>query len=436
MEYDYVIGGLGPTGIVIGLHLMSTDKKVLFIEASDRIGGCWKTEYIEGKYFSEHSPKVLSKYGSVKFNKLLKHLRVNMEYYEIRHSKTSLIYLAIQYLTICDILKLVLYHIVYLLNCNNKCASVKDWCELNNITKDGKEFMNIISIVLSTTFDKLKMDALVGFSFKYYKYLYGLHQLSHPTSWLEKAYDVMKTNQRFDFVFNQKIERIEADEQRVNNVRTSHNQLYRAKEYIMCVPIRQLYRIMKNSDVSNWFHTIDQFHHFTQMSSYTGIGFQLHYTEPVRIPEDWCWSCTNDWNIIALEKKHDCFSKDSRVVQVISCVIVNLDKKSKFLRKTVNECESIDEIVNEGVRQIYVSGKIHNPPYRVTVSKNITKTTEFGWEAFDTSYSNSIGTIPPMGKLSNLYTIGPHNIGEVVIIETAIKSAIQFCKNKKIKLLI
>ena len=56
MIYDYIIVGLGPTGITLGLNLLKTDKKVLFIEADKNIGGCWNVDYTNEGYFTEHSP--------------------------------------------------------------------------------------------------------------------------------------------------------------------------------------------------------------------------------------------------------------------------------------------------------------------------------------------------------------------------------------------
>ena len=83
MIYDYIIFGLGPTGITLGLNLMKTNKKVLFIEADNKIGGCWKTNFTNDGYFTEHSPKVLSKSGSKEFNKLLRYLKVIPKYKKV-----------------------------------------------------------------------------------------------------------------------------------------------------------------------------------------------------------------------------------------------------------------------------------------------------------------------------------------------------------------
>ena len=44
-----------------------------------------------------------------------------------------------------------------------------------------------------------------------------------------------------------------------------------------------------------------------------------------------------------------------------------------------------------------------------------------------------MGTLNPTGKLDNLYSVGPHNLPDAVLIEVAIQSALRFCDMKKWK---
>jgi hypothetical protein len=185
---------------------------------------------------------------------------------------------------------------------------------------------------------------------------------------------------------------------------------------------------MKLSNEPNWFKSMDMFKYFTDRSSYTGIGFQLHYDKKViLIDKSWCWSCFGDWKVIVIDKTHllKRISFDKSIKQVLSCVIVDLDTKSKYLRKSVNECGSVKEIVDEGIRQM---GKSIQTPKKVTYSPNIFKSSDFGWESNDSSFSHSMGSIPWKGKINNLYSVGPHNTDEVVIIDTAIDNAVLFSK--------
>jgi hypothetical protein len=176
---------------------------------------------------------------------------------------------------------------------------------------------------------------------------------------------------------------------------------------------------------------MNQFKYFVDKSSYTGIGFQLHYVEYFKLPEQWCWSCVGDWKIIVIDKTNTLktISYDKSIKQVLSCVIVDLDSKSTYLKKTVNECNDLDEIANEGIRQINQLSDIHYAPKKITFSDNLFKSQDFGWESRNSSFSPSVGKLPYKGKIKNLYSIAPHNTDEVVIIETAIRNAQDFSKN-------
>ena len=431
MYYDYVIIGLGPTGITTALHLLKTKKRILLLEASDKIGGCWKTNMIDEKYFTENSPKVLSKHGSREFNKLCKYLDVQNEYnivydYTI---KQSLFFDVFKHLTFKDIIHFVVLIISYLLGLNNKYITVKRWCENVGISKKGHIFLNIICVVLSTTYDKIRIHGLVQFIFKRYQYMMNLSQINKPNEWLDKVSHIFKTSNNIDVYLNTQIKKVNIEQNIVSNILTNNDEIIVAKEYIFCIPVRRLYNVMNNSKYANWFEHLSSFQRYIKMCSYTGIGFQLHFDEMLDLPKKWCWSCYNDWKIIILDKSKTMthFSNDPTIKHVLSCVIVDLDTKSKNINKTVNECDNLDDVVNEAIRQVYSTRYITILPKKITHSKNIFKSKDFGWEAWDTSYSN-MGKLPIRGNLSNMYSIGPHNIGEIVLMETAIESAKLFCR--------
>ena len=422
MIYDYVVIGMGPTGLTLGLNLMDTDKKVLFVESEEEVGGCWKISYEEG-YFKEHSPKVLSKSGTKEFNKLLKYLDVSPEYMDIYKKSTiiSVLKTIMKQFMISDIIKFVFYVLFYVLAINNKSISVQEWCESKNISIKAQNYINIIAIAISNTYDKLTMHSFIQFTFRKYQYLFHLHQTKEPNKWISISYNRLKSNNNFSFMTKTSVKKFMIKDNYVEGLLTYDDETIVAKEYLCCIPIRSLYYMMNNSLNANWFRSMDQFKYFVEKSSYTGIGFQLHYDKYVQLPEEWCWSCFGDWKIIVVDKNI------SDEIQVLSCVIVDLDSKSRYIGKSVNECGSIEEIVKEGYRQVKNRGNMKIDPKKITISDNLYRS-EFGWESINSSYSPSIGRLPVKGKIDNLYTIGPHNMDEVVIIDTAIESANKFVK--------
>ncbi len=426
--------GLGPTGITLGLNLLNTNKKVLFIETDNNIGGCWRVDYTNEGYFTEHSPKVLSKTGSKSFNKLIKYLDILPNYINVYKNSTffSITKTIFREFLIIDIIKLLIFFHLYIFSVNDKNINIKKWCETNNISPKAQKFLNILSVAISNTYDKLTMHAFVHFMFSKYQYLYHLQQLPKPNEWLDAVHNKFKANNNFHFLMNTSVKRFNvSNDKTISYLITNKDEIFRANNYLCCVPLRPLYTIMNNSFEPNWFPSMNQFKYFVDKSSYTGIGFQLHYVEYFKLPEQWCWSCVGDWKIIVIDKTNTLktISYDKSIKQVLSCVIVDLDSKSTYLKKTVNECNDLDEIANEGIRQINQLSDIHYAPKKITFSDNLFKSQDFGWESRNSSFSPSVGKLPYKGKIKNLYSIAPHNTDEVVIIETAIRNAQDFSKN-------
>ena len=439
MIYDYIIFGLGPTGITLGLNLLKTNKKVLFIEADNNIGGCWKTNFTNDGYFTEHSPKVLSKSGSKEFNKLMRYLEVTPKYKKVYADsnlyKDHLMGIVNDF-SWKDIMHFSVYFFLYMISMNDKKITLQNWCKSKKVSEKAKDYINVRSIAISNTYDKLTVNAFIKFFIKRYEYVFDLKGLASPEEWIDASYTKLNENPNFTILMNTRVKHLMiSNDDTVSGVFTYDNDVYYAKQVISCVPLRSLFTIMHNSSYPNWFATLHEFKEYVNESSYTGIGFQLHYTEKRKLPKKWCWSCQDEWKVIILDKTNFLknYSKDPEIKQVLSCVVVDMDTKSTFINKTANECESVDEIVNEAFRQINVlSNDLFVRPKKITTSNNLFYSNDFGWESFNSSYSpssHSTGGLSYRGKLKNLYSVGPHNLEEVVVIETAIQSAKKFSKD-------
>ena len=67
--HDYIIIGGGPTGLALAYSLSLQPKNsILLLEQSGQLGGNWNHEWVDDKYFSEHSPKVLFTTNAYFFN--------------------------------------------------------------------------------------------------------------------------------------------------------------------------------------------------------------------------------------------------------------------------------------------------------------------------------------------------------------------------------
>ena len=438
MIYDYIIIGGGPTGITLSTMLANTNYKTLILESEHSLGGNWKVD-MDGKYLTEHSPKVLFSNNHY-FFQLLQIIGASQNSVHKVHGSFGNIKIMKSFLknmSFTDTLKLVQLITHYFINPKtfDYYQSVKDWAEYQNISQNGCSFLKVLSIITSNTYDKICVGAFIEFALFDPGLFMELVYLNRPNEWIHHAHKYLSSYKNLQILYDSHVLSID-DVQGI--VRVENGNTFVGKNIILATPISACYNIINNSTMSlksNWFPSMNDFQHFVDMSTYLGLGFQFHFDRQVSMPSQWCWSCFHDWTVIILEKKvnEQLSSKDPKVKCVWSCVIVDLDTKSKRLNKTVNECDTMDEIINEAIHQINTTRKKSIPkPYKITHHKNITRK-DGKWETMNTSYANSIGKVHYAGKkVKNVFMVGPHNIGSLTIIEFAVKSAIIFGNQKKI----
>ena len=433
--YDFVIIGGGPTGIALAMILSETNYKTLIIEQSDKLGGCWKTDWVDNLYHSEHSPKVLFR-SNVYFFQLLNIINVKPQLKDVYNNyfKTSMMLLSFfaDSLSLGDVGKINKSYFAYLTGRLEYYESVKRWMDRINLSKKGRKAISTLCITLSNIPSKM----CVGVLFEYFSTnIFGasIVQLSNPNEWIDSATEYLKKKSNIAFKFNTKIDYVHKSNESntIKYISCNQGRKFLSKHFVFCVPLIPLFEICKKSYIEdNW---VDDMRNFVNKSTYTGIGIQLHFDkyEDAIINKKWCWSCNNDWSIIVTQKDKilKTFTKDRNVKSVWSCVIVDIDTKSSRINKSAKECEE-EELIDELLYQLsYEYGK-KIVPYKITLHKDLRKNENNEWTSIHSSYSNTIGAFPYEGKLSNLYAIGPHNTGKISTIEESIKSAILFGNEK------
>mgnify|MGYP000689232694 FL=1 len=204
-----------------------------------------------------------------------------------------------------------------------------------------------------------------------------------------------------------------------------------ADNYVLAMPPIALLNVIEKSniDVKNNWKSYSWLKEWVEKSHYSSFGFQLHFDKKIKYKTDWCSSCMGDWNIIILEESKyqtNGATHDESIVSVLSCTIVDFNAYSSHLKKTVNELEK-DEVVNEAWRQIQEHTQINNEPIKTTVYDGVVKVNG-KWTSKDTAFGRTkLGFLNQMGKLDNLFSVGPHNnrVDSVTRIEYAITSAIE-----------
>lgn len=431
MKYDYIVVGGGPTGMVTSYILSKSNYKVLLVEHSNSIGGCWKTDWIDSTYFSEHSPKVIDAYSYPLFFQYLREIQVPMDTYPAyRNGMLKMVSFFLQHTSLTD-----LKHILFAIGSNvlgvlnfDYNQSVSQWMKSKRLTPTCQRMLTILCIALANTPDKLSIGVLMD-ALSFHP-IANLVQLQRPSEWIDKTAKHLEKN---DVTIKTNIHIKEIDNETMR-VTTTTGEVFTGNKIVLCVPIRELFRIVHNSPnamQTNWFSNMNTFERYVNQSSYIGIGIQLHFDDTISTSsKGWCWSCTKEWTIIVTDKTK-LLSKNTSVKTVWSCAIVDLDSPSSRIQKTPRQC-SMEELKQEVVHQLSTAFGKRLTPARITVHAGVHKK-EGVWETVHSGFSNILGTLPQKGRIDNVYTVGPHTMGGIATLETAIESAVEFCTSQKCK---
>lgn len=436
MIYDYIIVGGGPTGITLATMLTNTTHTCLLLDSESSLGGNWKIERDEENLFTEHSPKVLFT-NNYYFYKLLSVLGVRYKLknvYDDPLGSLRMVLLFLSSFSFSDHYKLIKSLLVFVTSPSSfdYYLTMHDWIIHNDISTKGKLFLETLAVVMANRSDKICMGAFFEYILIEPGVFFNIVQLQAPNNWIAVATKYLRSSKQIQIQLNTHIVAIQ-NSKTIHILRDSNHNVYRGKRVVLTVPIRSLYDIISNSSndlQKNWFNSMTHFKSFIDNSSYVGIGFQLHFDKIIKVPVQWCWSCFNDWKIIVVQK--DYINKNDKIKSVWSCVIVDLESKSKTTHKTANECNTINELLTESLAQLSQSFGSPLTPTKITYHKNIRRANN-RWDTINSSYANCVGALPYKGRLvQNLFSVGPHNIGSFATVEQAVKSAIIFGNNEKI----
>ncbi|MBA42419.1 MAG: hypothetical protein CMF62_00230 [Magnetococcales bacterium] len=430
---NIIIVGAGPCGIALASLLSDNqNNKIILIEREEKIGGCWKVMWRDNKYFTEHSPRVISRNYNY-FFELCKKIgfdakpELNNVYGNYFNTISMLGYFIISNLEFNDYLKLTYFFTIDNNDSWTKSRkTVADWLEYNKISDNGKKTFRILSILVATVPEKLlykdfisSVDDSPG----------NFVQFKDPEKWLNIAETYLNKRKNVQLLKKVELISISANDKKVTGIMTNIGEL-KCDKLIITSPPNALLKIVDKSSTSvqnNWIR-YDIFRLWCKTSYYGSIGFQLHFDRNIKFPSKWCWSCVNDWNIIVLETSKFTTnpSKDPKIKTVWSCTIVDFEAYSKRLKKTVNDC-NIDEIIEESIKQLKQNGLTRSPT-KITVTDGLKKING-KWESPDVGFSASyLNRIQMKGYLDNLYTVGTHSYPKSTIttLDSAVASAYYF----------
>jgi len=428
-----IIGG-GPTGLRIADKLSNLGYKIKLFDKEDTLGGCWKVDWEDG-YYREHSPRVMTTNykRTLELFKRLGHKTAAI-YGNSFEVSTMFIRYMYRYMSTMDLLK-VSKSVLFISKEDKR--SLKKWIDDNKITKQGERALSKLGISMST--NSKEMYAYPFFSAISEGGGGTFIQSVDNDQWIRTWETVITEQPNIKIYKNYKIKSIKPNHSDGFTVVVNNDRDFETDVVICAIPLYGLKDILHNSpkQIQNNWMDYNKMSDFTIASSYSGIGIQLHFKNKMPDPSVWYANFT-DWDleVISIGSYSSELSKDIHIKDVWSCVIVDTNAKSKYLKKSANDIPDINQVIEETIRQLSFSYGISILPFKVTVAKGIkyNKGKKY-WDMEHSAFNpTKHGVFPQSGELDNLYSVGPHNFYEIAVMENAFRSADIFVNKFKNKI--
>ena len=278
----FVIVGSGPTGLSLAYILALNDKPITLIEQDKQLGGSWNSQWIDYKYFSENSPRVLSLNGNTK--KLL--LSIGLTKHDFKNIygnffKTNWKFMLFLYehFNTLDYFVFLFAAIKYRFVSKNIVLS--KWMKNSGLSIQGQKAIKILSILICDKPEYTNVnDFFSSLSLSIPK------QMIEPNKWHELIESYLKEKDNVTILKNTKVTKLQStsykniiDIVHIKNVVNNQYSTIKAYKVILCTQSNNLYPIIKHSSsyIQNNWMPINTFKEWSNNTFYSGFGFQLHF---------------------------------------------------------------------------------------------------------------------------------------------------------------
>jgi len=425
--YDTVIVGAGPAGLAFANYAKKhkPNQSILIIEKDAVIGGCHKVnrkKYQDSYYFCEHGPRVY--YGSyVNFFSLLKSMNLNFnDLFAKKYSILNIISKIIfkdQFLSFMEILKLTRDFIIVIFdNKHGSNMSMYDYMKLNDFSNDAITNIDL----LCSSFDggdskKVSLNNFINTTIQ--TFLYSAYIPKRPNDealfnyW--RRYLEMK---KVQFLLNSSVSEIIPKGNKIDMIVLANGTKIKATNFIFAVPPANLIKI---KDLKEAFGITDEYVNATEYHEYISLTF--HWDYELKLEDDASvFNIKTEWSLFPFNMTEKMKFKEIKSKTVISCAVVNTNKKGRVINKTANECNE-KELIDEVYEQLRLIYKNIPRPTLVFIN-NEKKGNE--WESNETAFIK----VPNYDyldfkskKYRNIYCLGSHN-GKQKNAYTSLESAI------------
>ena len=436
---NYTIIGSGPSGIVTAILLTKLGHKCILIDRNTSIGGCHRVDRVEN-YFSEHGPRIYQK-NFVNFIEFL--LLLDIDFHKIfkkyKYSFPVGITELFKLMTIRESIILFFSYTRFIINPSHfEKITVKDLLNKYNYSKKVKNYFDkICKLTDGAGINKFTCYEL--FQLLNQGIVSDIYEPKYPND--EMLWKKIKNKMNklgIKVISNTSILQIlkKFNTNKVNFIITDKGEYIHVKNLICAIPPYNLFKILSNSDkeIKNNFMRYNELEEYVYDTNYIPyLSFTMHWDKKIKIKEIW-GNGFGEWGIIWINMSD--YFKDNKTL--LSCSIVELNTKSNYTNKTVNETLTINKLLEESYRQVNNVLDIPHPD-KIIMNKAVKKSSA-GWETDDTAYIKTVNSFnfPFIGKIDNLYSLGCHNETSnyaFTSIESAVVNSINLCTilDKRVK---
>lgn len=423
--YDCIIIGSGPAGLAFAT-LADKKEKIMIIEKDKFIGGCHKVnrqKYENEYYFSEHGPRMyFSNY--LNFKMILNKIGLKFNDVFVRYKLTMIQSLYEEVIkpnifNFNEIMALTISFFKLLLDPNYaKNLSLYDFMKDNNFTEKAFDYIDR-NVRITDGSDIYKISLNTYLSILNETLLYNAYQPKLPND--DGLFNIWKNNlTNVDFKLDTEVIKIEKENEMIKLTTSKDN--YYCNKLIIAIPPVNLYKILNNSPENlRTINDLAEYSEQTNYNTYVSVTFHWNY-ELTDLPKNYGFNNNTDWGIIKIVLTDYMKFKERNSKTVISCCISYLDKKSKYLNKTANECSDKNEIIYEIYRQL--KEIYHNLP--IPTLAFINNYYENGkWKSNETAFikTTKYNYIRNNKISDNIYILGTHT-GNAKIHYTTLESAV------------
>ena len=427
----YTIIGGGPCGIIVSIILSMAGNKCEIYDRNKTIGGCHRVDRVNG-YFSEHGPRIYVN-NYLNFMEFLK--KIDIDFYDLftpyKYNFPVGLFDALKFMGFYEIVVMGYHYFNFMF-----FPSYYEKISIGKILKENKftkEAINYFDKMCKLT-DGAGIDKYTAYEFFQLlnqNFFYQIHEPKNPNDeglWklIKKKMKELKIKVTNDITINKinynkktkKIDYVVSTDDKIN-----------VNNLILAIPPYNIMQLLSKSSeiVKNSFMDYKKLKSYANHTNYIPyLTFTVHWKNKVSIKDIW-GNGFGKWGVAWINMA-DYFENTKG--SLLTCAIVELNTKSDKTNKTANETESVNELIQEGFRQI---NKIleTSKPDKILLNPSV-KRENNKWITYDTAYMKTVKSFhfPFKSKISNLFTVGSHNeksFYAFTSMESSTSNSIEFC---------